>query len=134
MVYYIIPNITTRNTLPNNFSILGTNESIEGLELNADEGTIEFEFMIPKDKEKQLPFFIFQYSSRDGKNMIQVWKTWSDKLRVDIFTPSIGRVFVETESINLPSDKIIRFAGTYGKGNINVFINGNKIDSKKFNR
>jgi hypothetical protein len=129
--YYIVPNITTRNNLPNNFAILGTNESFEGLELNADEGTIEFEFIIPKDKEKQLPFFIFQYSSRDGKSMIQVWKTWSDKLRMDIFTPSIGRVFVETESINLPSDKIIRFAGTYGKDNINVFINGNKINSKK---
>lgn len=129
--YYIVPNITTRDDLPTNFKILGTNESIEGLELNDTEGTIEMAFTIPKESEKQLPLFIFHNSSRDGKYQVQVWKTWSDKLRMDIVTPSLGRIFVESESMNLDTNKSIKFAGTYGKGDVNMYLNGNKIQSKK---
>lgn len=130
--YYIVPNMKTSSQLPIGFSIVGTNEFIKGDKIiNDDEGTIEFEFKIPKEIQKDVHFPIFDYSTNDGKYQLRVWFTWTNRFRMDIVTPSLRRIFVETDEFKPNPHQDYRFAGTWSKKDISIYING-KLYKKEF--
>lgn len=130
--YYIVPNMITQSQLPSKFSIVGANNQIhEDNIINNDEGTIEFEFKLSKNLDENAHLLLFDYSTKDGKYQLKIWFTWTNKFRMDIITPSLGRVFIETDEFKPNLNSIYKYAGTWSKKDISIYVNGKRICKKE---
>jgi hypothetical protein len=129
--YYVVPNNNPCTTLPNDFSLVGTHDL--GIPLSDKEGTVEFTYKLPYKVQPGVPAIIFKHCSKTGMYQFSVWKTWEDKLRMDIVTPSLGRVFVEAECECFAFNSEYKFAGTWSNKEIAMYINGVPQASKFLN-
>ncbi len=128
-LHYIIPNMSPKSSLPQNFEIIGV-ENLN-LEIPPEKGTVIFEFMVDPMWRPGLTYRIFHHSSPDGSYQLKLLTLPGKKLRLEIVTPIIRRIFLLSEKpINLRPAQHYKFAARWGEGEFAMFIDGNKIGSK----
>jgi len=121
--HYIIPKHNTKNSLPKGFRIIGTNPTVTSIP--SCEGTVEFKFGMFEDWNQSVPSFIYNNSSGDGAYQLRVWRTWSNRFRMDVVTPGInGRRIAECSEIDIEKGNEYHFAGTWSKSGANLYLNG----------
>lgn len=122
--HYIVPNNYPRTKLPKDFKIIGTHDI--GIPISDKEGTVEFVFGIKKEIKPGTPSILFDHCDRDGKHQLKVWTTWTDKLRMDLVTPTLGRIFIEAPYNDFRLDKKYFFAGTWCNKELCIYLDGEK--------
>lgn len=127
--HYVIPNMITRSELLSDFSILGANDT--GISLPDKAGKIHIAFTLSEDWDKNKPAYIYNYCSKNGKYQFRIWRTWSDKLRIDLVTPSNGRIFLESNIGGFVPNKQNYFDCIWNEDEIKIYLNGEIKESKK---
>jgi len=132
-MHNIVPNLNTRSSLPPDFSILGTNET--GIAIPENEGRVEIGFGICEEfiGVNTPIYIIYDHSSNDGKYQLKVWKTWEDRFRFELFTPKLGRIYVESNLILVDKRKKHSFAARWNKDIMELFLDGLLIGHKMLN-
>lgn len=91
----LIPNRRARRALPTDFSILGSNQSFDLDDRVDKEGTVLVVFSIHRPLRDQVGNSLLFNCSRDGLRQVRVWQTFDNCTRFEVFTPAIGRQYVD---------------------------------------
>jgi hypothetical protein len=129
--FHIVPNNSPVTELPAEFSIIGAHDMGIPLSESENEGTVEFDFVMTSEMKPGIPSVLFEHCDKSGKYQLRIWKTWGDRLRMDVVSPVLRRVFIEADHEEFSLDKKNRFGGTWSTRELTMFINGQKRASKK---
>ena len=132
-IHNIVPNLNTRSRLPSGFSILGSNDT--GIVIPDNEGKVEIGFGFYQEFMGVDPptYVLYDHSSNDGRYQLKIWKTWNDSFRFELFTPKLGRIYVDSNLIELDKREKHSFAARWNKNIIELFHDGLLIGHKMLN-
>jgi len=133
-IHNIVPNLNVRSELPPGFSILGSND--KGISIPDNEGNVGIGFGFYQEfMGLNTPTYVlYDHSNNDGRYQLKIWKTWNDRLRFELFTPTLGRVYVDSNLIELDKRKKHSFAARWNKDIVELFLDGLLIGHKMLSK
>ena len=122
--HVVLPNYNAVSEIPKGLRIIGTLSGKENVDV--EKGAIQIDF----NKKvfcsgSSIPIFLF--SSEDGKNQLNIWKTANDTLRLDMVCKQVGIVSVESEKIeNFGISSIIKLGAAWSidESSLGLYVNG----------
>ena len=125
----IIPNPEPAISLPDWFSILGSNEEQFDNVSVAKEGWLLVEFSIQVPLGQQLGKSIYFKCERHGKSQFRLWQSFKNCFRVDVVHQDFGRRTFEADLNYLAVDVNHKLAVGYSAEAARVAVNGRMIEN-----
>jgi len=125
--FVIIPNKEAHHPLPPWFEIIGSYPDVmlDGL---GEEGELEFRLRTNIPMSMQRGRYLQRRISGHGLRQFQIWQSFSDVLRFEIFHPNLGRLVrsYDFSQVADGADHIVKFA--WSGGNAVVYLDGEQLE------
>jgi hypothetical protein len=120
----VVPNDRASNAMPSDVTLVGTND-LE-LDLATNEGAIALDFSLESPWAKQRGRSLYYHCSKDGRQQLRVWHSLDGKLRVDVYTPKLGRVVGAGRPIFV--DRTVhKLAASWSSSGVSIYVDGSAV-------